>query len=204
MAYISLDPPRTLSYRTAGWFIALHRSRSRVGWMNLRHRLRRSRTRVCLPAHSGGSQRPCHLDFAPGLLLEPRDAGGGVMGDQGGIVPLRFAKRSPIISSQYFTDHPPCSNPPSQSSSGPPGACITPSSVRNVPTTSFLMVSTSGLPTVSTGRTCPLSYSSNKGGLKSTPVGFQFQSATISEKTDAQNVDWIRVLGVYIGSGGRI
>src|SRR6266705_5715993 len=45
----------------------------------------------------------------------------------------------PIMSSQYLTDHPPCSKPPSRSSSGPPPACITPSIVRKVPTTSFLM-----------------------------------------------------------------
>src|SRR2546427_2683855 len=45
----------------------------------------------------------------------------------------------PIISSQYFTDQPPCSKPPSRSSSGPPGPCITPSRVRKVPTTSLLM-----------------------------------------------------------------
>src|SRR5881628_1205028 len=50
----------------------------------------------------------------------------------------------PIISSQYLTDQPPCSKPPSRSSSGPPGACITPSIVRNVPTTSFLRCSPSG------------------------------------------------------------
>src|SRR6058998_1092478 len=50
----------------------------------------------------------------------------------------------PIISSQYLTDQPPCSKPPSRSSSGPPGACITPSIVRNVPTTSFLMCFSSG------------------------------------------------------------
>ena len=50
----------------------------------------------------------------------------------------------PIISSQYFTDQPPCSKPPSRSSSGPPGACMTPSTVRNVPTTSFLMCLSSG------------------------------------------------------------
>src|SRR6266571_5749983 len=45
----------------------------------------------------------------------------------------------PIMSSQYLTDQPPCSKPPSRSSSGPPGACITPSIVRKVPTTSFLV-----------------------------------------------------------------
>src|SRR5206468_12724997 len=40
-------------------------------------------------------------------------------------------------SSQYFTDQPPWANPPLGSSSGPPGACITPSSVRNVVTLSL-------------------------------------------------------------------
>src|SRR6266702_4416254 len=39
--------------------------------------------------------------------------------------------------SQYFTDQPPWANPPLGSSSGPPGACITPSSVRNVVTLSL-------------------------------------------------------------------
>src|SRR6266702_8391581 len=43
------------------------------------------------------------------------------------------------MSSQYFTDQPPSLKPPSRSSSGPPGACITPSIVTKVPTTSFLM-----------------------------------------------------------------
>src|SRR3990172_2496116 len=50
----------------------------------------------------------------------------------------------PIISSQNFTDQPPCSKPPSRSSSGPPGACITPSMVTKVPTTSFLTGLSSG------------------------------------------------------------
>src|SRR6266540_1329906 len=45
----------------------------------------------------------------------------------------------PIMSSQYFTDQPPSLKPPSRSSSGPPGACITPSIVTKVPTTNFLM-----------------------------------------------------------------
>src|SRR5918996_5063400 len=44
-----------------------------------------------------------------------------------------------IRPSQKFTDQPPCSKPPVGSSSGPPGACITPSRLTNVFTTSFLM-----------------------------------------------------------------
>src|ERR1044072_232296 len=43
----------------------------------------------------------------------------------------------PMASSQSPNDQPPCSNPPAVSSSGPPGACITPSSVTNVVTTSL-------------------------------------------------------------------
>jgi hypothetical protein len=36
-----------------------------------------------------------------------------------------------IASSQWFTARPPCANPPVGSSSGPPGACMTPSRVTN-------------------------------------------------------------------------
>src|SRR3989442_4757867 len=43
-------------------------------------------------------------------------------------------------SSKRGIDHPPYLNPPLESSSGPPGACITPSSVTNVRTISFLML----------------------------------------------------------------
>src|SRR5436190_7946514 len=45
----------------------------------------------------------------------------------------------PILSSQWFIDHPPSVNPPLRSSSGPPGACMTPSSVTNVVTISSLI-----------------------------------------------------------------
>src|SRR3954453_20822240 len=38
---------------------------------------------------------------------------------------------SSITSSPYGASHPPCANPPDRSSSGPPGACITPSSETN-------------------------------------------------------------------------
>src|SRR5262245_57087973 len=55
-------------------------------------------------------------------------------------LPMNSPMRCPICSSQYFTDHPPCVKPPVGSSSGPPGPCITPSSVRNVLTTSLLIV----------------------------------------------------------------
>src|SRR5512133_3935774 len=44
-----------------------------------------------------------------------------------------------IRSSQYPVDQPPWSTPPSQFSPGPPGACITPSMVRNSFTTSCRM-----------------------------------------------------------------
>src|SRR5690349_22193379 len=46
-----------------------------------------------------------------------------------------------MSSCQYGHVHPPCLNPPSVSSSFPPGACITPSSETNSETISFLMVS---------------------------------------------------------------
>src|SRR2546422_8304636 len=45
----------------------------------------------------------------------------------------------PRKSSKYPTDHPPYLKPPLSSSPGPPGACITPSSVMNDKTMSFLM-----------------------------------------------------------------
>src|SRR5690606_32757837 len=47
---------------------------------------------------------------------------------------------STSLSSKYGTSQPPWRKSLSRSSSGPPGACITPSSVRNVPTTIFLML----------------------------------------------------------------
>ena len=56
--------------------------------------------------------------------------------------PARFVHSvmtSPNLASKYGTSQPPCRKPPSRSSSGPPGACITPSRVRKVPTTSRLM-----------------------------------------------------------------
>src|SRR5438105_5852062 len=46
----------------------------------------------------------------------------------------------PTASSKRGIDHPPYLKPPLESSSGPPGACITPSSVTNVRTISFLML----------------------------------------------------------------
>src|SRR3712207_5464259 len=44
-----------------------------------------------------------------------------------------------MSSCQYGSVQPPCSNPPSRSSSLPPGACITPSRVTNSETISFLI-----------------------------------------------------------------
>src|SRR5215813_9281771 len=44
-----------------------------------------------------------------------------------------------IVSSQWFTAHPPCVNPPVGSSSGPPGACVTPSTVTNIGAMRLLM-----------------------------------------------------------------
>src|SRR5438132_14343963 len=46
----------------------------------------------------------------------------------------------PTASSKRGIDHPPYLKPPLESSSGPPGACLTPSSVTNVRTISFLML----------------------------------------------------------------
>src|SRR5207245_6606452 len=46
----------------------------------------------------------------------------------------------PRTSSKYGTDHPPYLKPPLSSSPGPPGACITPSSVMNDKTMSFLIL----------------------------------------------------------------
>ena len=48
-------------------------------------------------------------------------------------------KLSPIESCQYGHVHPPCLNPPSRSSSFPPGAWMTPSIDTNSDTMSFLM-----------------------------------------------------------------
>src|SRR3977135_1962479 len=45
----------------------------------------------------------------------------------------------PPSSSKKGTVHPPNANPPCGSSSGPPGACMTPSSDTNVNTTIFLI-----------------------------------------------------------------
>src|SRR6266508_1762576 len=36
---------------------------------------------------------PVHLNLASGLLLEPRDGRCGIPGQQGGVVPIHFAKR---------------------------------------------------------------------------------------------------------------
>src|SRR5206468_4069634 len=49
----------------------------------------------------------------------------------------------PDSSSSSGACHPPCAKPLSRSSSGPPGACATPSSVTNSVTTSLPMVSSS-------------------------------------------------------------
>jgi len=62
---------------------------------------------------------------------------------------------SPMSSLKYGKPHPPCSNPPSRSSSGPPGACMTPSSVRKVaivrvPIRSLLVSGGTGVPLVLT------------------------------------------------------
>src|SRR5438105_212662 len=46
----------------------------------------------------------------------------------------------PTASSKRGIDHPPYLKPTLESSSGPPGACITPSSVTNVRTINFLML----------------------------------------------------------------
>src|SRR5438876_9443497 len=53
--------------------------------------------------------------------------------------PICSVMTFPIKSSKYPTDHPPYLKPPLSSSPGPPGACITPSSVMNDKTMSFLM-----------------------------------------------------------------
>src|SRR6266508_5432225 len=45
----------------------------------------------------------------------------------------------PITSSEYGACHPPYAKPPLVSSSGPPGACMTPSRVINSSTITFLM-----------------------------------------------------------------
>src|SRR5688572_26921482 len=58
---------------------------------------------------------------------------------------ISATKLLPMSSCQYGIVQPPCSNPPSRSSSFPPGACITPSSVTNSETTSFLTGSPFGL-----------------------------------------------------------
>src|SRR5689334_20829539 len=47
---------------------------------------------------------------------------------------------APISSCQYGIVQPPCANPPSVSSSAPPGACMTPSSETNSATVNFLML----------------------------------------------------------------
>jgi hypothetical protein len=47
---------------------------------------------------------------------------------------------APTVSSKYGTVQPPSEKPPLASSSGPPGACTTPSSDTNVLLTSFLIV----------------------------------------------------------------
>src|SRR6267378_3772958 len=53
--------------------------------------------------------------------------------------PICSVMTFPRTSSKYPTDHPPYLKPPLGSSSGPPGACITPSSVMNDKTMSFLI-----------------------------------------------------------------
>src|SRR5256885_13830553 len=52
--------------------------------------------------------------------------------------PMTSPITAPISPSQSPLDNPPSVTPPVRSSSGPPGACITPSSVTNVLTLSFL------------------------------------------------------------------
>src|SRR5437899_2611562 len=53
--------------------------------------------------------------------------------------PICSVMTFPRKSSKYPTDHPPYLKPPLSSSPGPPGACITPSSVMNDNTMSFRM-----------------------------------------------------------------
>src|SRR6266487_3775941 len=55
---------------------------------------------------------------------------------------MPWAAVAPRTSSKYGRCQPPCWNPPSVSSSGAPGACITPSRDKNSITRSILMVHT--------------------------------------------------------------
>src|SRR5262245_17079592 len=67
-------------------------------------------------------------------------------------VPVASAMYSSITSSQKLTDHPPSAKPFSASSSGPPGACMTPSRLRNVLTISSRIVAPSDVRALPLGR----------------------------------------------------
>src|SRR5687768_13743312 len=90
--------------------------------------------------------------FLGGFIRSPNGSPGGMGSNASACVtyvrrPSRNASVSfisatkllPMSSCQYGIVQPPCSNPPSRSSSLPPGACITPSSVTNSDTISFRM-----------------------------------------------------------------
>src|SRR5207244_7613764 len=75
--------------------------------------------------------------------------------------PMTSSTSLPIGSPQCPTDQPPWVTPPLRSSSGPPGACITPSSVTNVVTLSLLTPTSSHAAPQTHGSTddCALSNS---------------------------------------------
>src|SRR5262249_7986518 len=72
---------------------------------------------------------------------------------------------SPNFSSKYGASHPPCGKPFSRSSSGPPGACITPSRVTKAPTTTFIIFFTPSFKRLTTGRLANRAHQRSLGAL---------------------------------------
>src|SRR5687768_17792839 len=85
---------------------------------------------VLTPGHTSA----CCGQYAAQMskVLRPNNRSNGIF--------IFFIRAVPILSSEYGADHPPYAKPPLVSSSGPPGACMTPSREICSSTISFLMI----------------------------------------------------------------
>src|ERR1700749_2288397 len=87
---------------------------------------------------------------------------------------LSSVTNSPTAGSQNGACQPPCAKASLGSSSGPPGACITPSRVRNVWTVSFMSMQTeqhtdSERVSRRNGKTCGVTETPRAGDAERTP-----------------------------------
>src|SRR5215210_3374558 len=85
---------------------------------------------VLTPGHSSACCGQCCAQISK--VLRPTNRSNGMF--------IFLLRTVPRISSAYGLIHPPCAKPPLVSSSGPPGACMTPSREICSSTLSFLMV----------------------------------------------------------------